>query len=186
MPLVSARFDHEATHAIRFLLALHQDSENAANVRGEDEQAEDEQAEGEGVGMGKEKGEGERHAKRPKTASPTNPPFTATAVPKKTPPRPVPPGEERYKLTMEEFHSGYLVEHLKNGGVVVELRGTLKLNGEVVQADYARVRKVCCRNNADWEKMTCSVWNIDKQAFDEARLLISTSSRGRITRKDDS
>lgn len=177
--LIRARIDHEATHAIRFVFALQQDEENKCKEGKEDTGSTEKDTES------KEE-DTTRQVKKQKTEHST-PPLKPqmNPVPKKTPPRIVPSDESRYKLTEPSFHSGYLVEHLKNGGIVVSLRGCLELGGKVVEgAKYARVQTVRrCKEKSDWDIMECELWD-EKKGVWSASVEYRFNGR-RITRRGD-
>ena len=73
------------------------------------------------------------------------------------------------------------MEHIKNGGIVVELRGQVK-DVEEEKAKYACVVSVeRDAGDSDWENMTCSLW--DGTQFGELKQYKFNGYR--ITRKDD-
>ena len=161
--LLKSRFDHESTHAVRFLLALQQEQEQTQ------------------IGASNQEGGGKRQKTDTQHGIETPPQQKLSHVPKKTPPKDPPLGETRYKLTERDFHSGYLVEHIKNGGIVVELRGQVK-DVEEEKAKYACVVSVeRDAGDSDWENMTCSLW--DGTQFSELKQYKFNGYR--ITRKDD-
>lgn len=154
--LIYARIDHEFTHAIRYVFATHQ--------RAEDEEQETEERQ-----------------KKQKTGAPDSPPPTVRPkVPLTTPPRTVPQGERRYKLTKPELHSGYLIEHLKNGGVVVALDGELRLGENVVPANYVKVVSVDPPDVDGWERMDCYIFDEATRQFVDRN--VYTFKGERITR----
>lgn len=68
-----------------------------------------------------------------------------------------------YKLEDQHFHSGYLIEHALNGGVVVILVVEMIQNAATgvvpPNVKYAKIVTVD-RDNADFDVMDCMLWDI--------------------------
>lgn len=84
-----------------------------------------------------------------------------------TPPRSPEHDESRYKLTESAFHSGYLLEHLHFGGIIVLLKGnSLSVDGQDIQLPvYAKVVKRESVPQQDSYRLKCSLWDLETQQW---------------------
>ena len=151
-PLIASRFEHELTHAIRYLYAVQQ-NESAKK-------------EGKKRVLPAHESTPQRHELKIKQESSLL-------------------YKELYKLTGEDFHSGYLIEHILNQGVIVGLAYT-KLcidDGPNIVAKYALVKKVT-RVNPEIDLMEAQLWSVGTKTFDGV-WKVYTFQGNRITRHSD-
>lgn len=150
-PLIASRFEHELTHAIRYIYAVQQN--------------ECAKKEGKKRVLPAHESTPQRHELNIKQDSLLH--------------------QNLYKLTGEDFHSGYLIEHILHQGVIVGLAYT-KLclgDGPNIVAKYALVKKVT-RLDPDSDLMEAQLWNVGSQAFDGTWKQY-TFRGNRITRHSD-
>jgi len=135
-PLIRSRVEHELSHAVRYLYALAQNRAYDAAI-----------------------------ALLPPGKRPRVEQAKTSAPPRRRQTRRARSLLNRglYKLEEQHFHSGYLIEHALNGGVVVILVAEMiqdAVTGAVpANVKYAKIVTVN-RDNANFDVMDCMLWNI--------------------------